>query len=350
MQPIKVILLKDHRPGHYHVSEGVVAALKRVADVECTRVEIKRRKLVPNRLMRAALKRGASSELLIGLGYGFRVSDLPKADLVVSSGGETLVANIAVARLLGAENIFCGSLRRIPPTEFSLVLTSYDRLENEPRHAIVLKPNTMDPVSLGRGGELARLSAENPPKLMGCLIGGNSGMFSFTDNEWRELAKKLREISIAFGTRWLISTSRRTGDIAGDIFAELARDRNVVEDFIDYRTAGPGTLPEILKRADAILCTADSSSMVSEAVSARQPVIGLRPEVFDYKSEEAEYLDFMTARNWCRFMGLEMFDAQSFMAALQEITPMSHNHLDVLAKVLMDKLPDLFAARSQRSL
>ena len=349
MQPIKVILLKDHRPGHYHVSEGVVAALRRVAEVECTHVEIHRRKLVPNRFMRSLLKRGVSPARLIRLGYGIKPGALPKADLIVSSGGETLVANIALAKLMNAENIFCGSLRKIPPTSFSLVLTSYDRLAGEPRHAIVLKPNTMDADALGRGGVLPELSVENPPKCAGCLIGGNSGMFTFSEDEWRELARKMKAISDAFGTRWLISTSRRTGDVAGDIFKEFSKDKTCVEEFIDYRNAGPGTLPDILKRADAILCTADSSSMVSEAVSARQPVIGVRPQIYNYKSEEADYLDFMTARGWCRFMDLNALAPESFMRALDEIRPMDHNHLDVLADVLKEKLPDLFRAAEKPS-
>ena len=348
MPPIKVILLKDHRPGHYHVSEGVVSALRRVADVTCTRIDIRRRKALPSRLMRALLKRGTSPSLLIGLGYGFKCRELPEADLVVSSGGDTLIANIATAKLLNAKNIFCGSLRRIAPENFSLVLTSYDRLGDEPRHAIVLKPNTMDPDALGRVNSNTDFSTEHPPRLAGCLIGGNSGLFTFSEREWRGLALRLRDISSTYGTRWLISTSRRTGDLAGDIFKQLAgdktADKSVVEDFVDYRTAGPGTLPEILARADAIVCTADSSSMVSEAVSARLPVIGIRPESYGFKSDEAEYLDFMTARDWCRFLDLKALDAQSFMAALQEIKPMTHNHLDVLAEVLKDKLPGLFAS------
>ncbi len=342
MPPIRAILFADHRPGHYHVSEGVIKALGRLREVDCTRIDIRRRRWVPNRLLRALLKRGVDPGFLMALAYGLKRQDLAPADLVVSSGGETLIANIAAARMLGAGNIFCGSLRRIPPEAFSLVLTSYDRLAGEPRHAIVLKPNKMDPNDLGRTGALPKFSTENPPRLAGCLIGGNSGMFAFREDEWRALAGALKKITEAFGTKWLISTSRRTGDMAGDIFLELAKNDEVVESFIDYRTAGPGTLPGILARADAILCTADSSSMVSEAVSARQPVIGVRPETFGYKSEEAEYLDFMTARNWCRFMALDDLQPERFIAALREIEPMAENHLDVLAHVLKERLPNLF--------
>ena len=57
----------------------------------------------------------------------------------------------------------------------------------------------------------------------------------------------------------------------------MARDDSVVDNFIDFRTAGPGTLPQIFAKSDAIVSTEDSSSMISEAVSARLPVIGVSP-------------------------------------------------------------------------
>jgi len=46
MSGLQVLLLADDRPGHYHLSQGVVAALKRLADVETTELRISRRALV----------------------------------------------------------------------------------------------------------------------------------------------------------------------------------------------------------------------------------------------------------------------------------------------------------------
>ena len=63
--------------------------------------------------------------------------------------------------------------------------------------------------------------------------------------EWERLLDFARDISKAWGTRWLISSSRRTPDFVADKIAELAKDDSVIARFIDFRTAGPGTLPEI---------------------------------------------------------------------------------------------------------
>ena len=99
------------------------------------------------------------------------------------------------------------------------------------------------------------------------------------------------QVSKAWGTRWLISTSRRTPDFVGDLIAELAKDESVIARFIDYRTAGPGTLPEIFGQAEVIVCTEDSSTMISEAVSARLPVVGVAPAAHRFTDEEEAYRD-----------------------------------------------------------
>ena len=64
----------------------------------------------------------------------------------------------------------------------------------------------------------------------------------------------------------------------GDALAVMAAEPDSpIAELIDFRTAGPGTLPRIFARAEAILCTEDSSTMLSEAVCARLPVVGVSP-------------------------------------------------------------------------
>ena len=103
-------------------------------------------------------------------------------------------------------------------------------------------------------------------------------------------------VAKAWGTRWLVSTSRRTPDYVADKIAELAKDESVVARFIDYRTAGPGTLPEIFAKAEIIVCTEDSSTMISEAVSARLPVVGVAPAAHRFTDEEQNYRSFLIAQ------------------------------------------------------
>ena len=342
--PLKVILLADTRPGHYHLAEGVIAALKRLRPVEVTRHEVKRKWIVPTRWLRRRINAESfHPPRMLRMAYRIDAYALPKADLVVSAGGETQMPNICVTRFLGVPNIFCGSLMRgLGPDNFSLVISSYDRDAGSARHMVVLKPSAIDPDTLGRPATVARYGPQHHPCLAGLLIGGNAGPFRFHAEEWSRLLDFAKRLSKAWGTHWLISTSRRTPDYVADKIAELAKDENVVECFIDYRSAGPGTLPEVFGQAEVIVCTEDSSAMVSEAVSARLPVVGVAPDARRFTDEESAYRAFLVRNNWCRVLPVTALSPDTFAAALSEIEPIKENPLDALAAKLKERLPALF--------
>ena len=343
MTPLRILHLSDGRPGHYHLTEGVIAALARLRDVERQALPVKRHTLVPVRYLRMlATAAWCAPDQLLKMGYGLEASGLASADLVVSSGGETLPANLAAKKLLGAKNIFIGSLRGVAAENFSLIVSSYQSCAKEPRHLVTLKPSALDPDTLGRGRQTPSLGAGHPPKLAGLLVGGDSGLFEYADEEWFGLFAFAREVSQAWGTRWLISTSRRTRAHIAQAAFDLAKDSQVVADFIDYKLAGPGTLTKIFNRADAIVCSGDSSTMISEAVWARLPVVGVSPARHSFKPEEAEYRQMMQDRNWCRFMPIAALSVEHFGKALGEIVPLAENPLDRLASELKARLTDLF--------
>ncbi len=343
MQSLAILLLSDGRPGHYHLADGVAAAIARRRPVTVTRVAVARRRIAPGRLLGALVDRGTPARVILSLGYGLDASALPaRADLVLSAGGETLAANAAAARLLGARNIFCGTLRRMRADAFSLIVSSYAGHAGLPRHLVALKPNGIDPDSLGR--RKASLLPGQAPKVAGLLVGGDSGLFHYTDAEWQRLIAFLSASHSEHGIRWVVSTSRRTSATVGHAIQALAAvSDGPIAEFIDFRTAGPGTLPHLFSAVEAILCTEDSSTMISEAVCARLPVVGVAPRAHGFKTDEREYRDFMRDQGWCRFLSLDALAPAVFVAALGDIKPLTENHLDRLAQQLSERLPDLFA-------
>jgi mitochondrial fission protein ELM1 len=344
MPPLRVIFLADTRPGHYHVAQGVITALSRLRPVDVTRIEVNRKWIVPTRWLRARINaKTFYPPRMLRMAYRIDSEQLPEADLVVSAGGETQMPNICVTRLLEVPNIFCGSLLRgLEPENFSLIISSYDRDAESKRHLVVLKPSSIDPHELGRPEIVPHFGPDNPPKTVGLLIGGKAGRFHYSRREWEKLLNFAAEVSKAWSTRWLISTSRRTPDAVADRIAALAQDKSVVAKFIDFRTAGPGTLPEIFASADAIVCTEDSSSMISEAVSARLPVLGVAPARHKFTEDEQLYRTFLMRNGWSRVLQIVDLSPQTFARALSEIETIQENPLDALAQKLKARLPQLF--------
>lgn len=344
-RPLTALLLADDKPGHYHQAEGVIAAVGRKRPVTTVRVEVCRRFVIPTRTLLQLVNWGASPSLILRLGYRIRAASLPAADVVVSAGGETLAANAAAAKALGVPNIFCGRLRRMKPEHMRLVIVATQSLGDLPNHLVSLPPSPIDrgrATARNNGG--ARFGVGNPPARVGVLIGGNSGAFRYGNEDWVQLTQFLRDAHRSYGIRWLATTSRRSGSLIGDALAAMATEPDsCLETFIDIRTAGPGTLPQIFADADAVLCTDDSTTMISEAVGACLPVVSVSPEDSALEAREAEYRRFLTSEGWYRSLPLFRLTPETFLAALDEIEPRTSSQLDELAAAVSGRLPELFA-------
>ncbi|MEZ5855218.1 MAG: ELM1/GtrOC1 family putative glycosyltransferase [Hyphomicrobiaceae bacterium] len=260
MTAIPILILSDGRPGHYHLSEGIGAAITRRRPTVIQRIDVRRRKWMPARVQAGLLRAGLAPGLVLRLAYGLKGRDLPQARAVISAGGDTLGATVAAGRVLGAESIYCGTLRHFSPSDLSLVVSSYERHRALSRHLVALKPNGIDPDTLP--SRLAGLASPRgaPPQMAGLLIGGQSGLFSYQRAEWDRLVAFIEASHAAHGTRWIVSTSRRSPGFVGDMVQALAGRSPAVARFIDFRTAGPGTLPELFGSVEALVVTEDSNT------------------------------------------------------------------------------------------
>jgi len=187
--PLRVVFLADTRPGHFHIAQGVIAALSRLRPVDVTRIEVERKWIVPTRWLRARINaQSFYPPRMLRMAYRIDADTIPQADLVVSAGGETQMPNICVTRLLDVPNIFCGSLLRgLEADNFSLIVSSYERDEGSDKHLVVLKPSSIDPDELGRPKTVPRYGPDLRPQTLGLLIGGRAGRFQYRDSEWAAL-------------------------------------------------------------------------------------------------------------------------------------------------------------------
>ncbi|MEM7193181.1 MAG: ELM1/GtrOC1 family putative glycosyltransferase [Pseudomonadota bacterium] len=223
--PLRVIFLADTRPGHYHIAEGVIAALARLRPVDVTRIEVVRKWIVPTRWLRARINaKTFYPPRMLRMAYRIDAETIPEADVVVSAGGETQMPNICVTQLLGVPSIFCGSLLRgLEPENFSLIVSSYERDEGSDKHLVVLKPSSIDPDELGRPKSVPRFGPDLHPKTLGLLIGGPAGRISFRDRDWEALLGFIKAISAEWGARWLVPCEQQLdmGPFSTSVFKAL---------------------------------------------------------------------------------------------------------------------------------
>ncbi len=338
-KPVCVLLLSDGRPGHYNLAEGIVASVSRLKPIEVTRLEVRRPAWLPARVLSTLVNHGFPPERILGWVYGIDTDALGHVDLIVSAGGNTLAANIAAAEITGAANVFYGSLRRYKAEDFALVMTSYASQAAEPNQVMTLKPSKLDP----DGPIICRADSHETAPTLGLIIGGNSGTVRFGEADWERLFAFVQACGKS-GMQWIVANAPRTPDKTSDRIAEIrAAADSPITQFIDVRSTGSGTLVALLARAEAVVCTADSSTMLSETVWMRRPVVSVSPRAFSLPGNEADYRAWLSKNGWTRQMPIEALTPETLRAALNEITVLDSNPLDTLAALLEERLPQLFS-------
>ena len=264
MPPLQILILSDGRPGHFNLSEGIAAAIERRRQSTTTHYEVRRGRW-SGAILAALARSHLPPALMLHKVYGVEERNVPAGDLIDSAGAETLAASIWLSRARRVPNIFYGSLRLFNPLDFTLVLTSYTRNANRPRHALALKPSRLDPDTIARPLQPDPM----PFQALALLVGGDAGRVRYSADDWHRLVALITQKPASDRTRWLVANSRRTPPAISERLAELARGEHPpISVFLDIRTAGPGTLQALLGECDAAVCTADSSSMISECRSS----------------------------------------------------------------------------------
>jgi hypothetical protein len=337
-EALPILILSDGRAGHYNLSEGIAAAVARRRPVEISRCQVRRGRW-PGPVLGLATNRSVAPEFILSRVYGLDPAVLGTPRLIVSAGAETLAANIAAARITGARNVFYGSLRNFRPEHFALALTSYAEDAREANQRMMLKPNRLDPDQINGPS----VPAGRAPARAALLIGGDAGTIAYSEADWDRLIDFVSMAARELGVRWVVSTSRRTPDAVADRFAGMVRRPEAgIETFIDVRTPGAPGMDTIFAVADAVVATADSSSMISEAVWARRPVLAVSPTAFRLDAKEQAYRRYLADNGWSRTLAIALLSPATFVAALGQIRVYAGNAQEDLAALLATTVPDVF--------
>jgi uncharacterized protein len=194
----------------------------------------------------------------------------PWPDLVIGCGRHSAMPALAIRRASGGHT-FATQIQdpRVGRHEFDLLFVpEHDRLRG-PR-AVVTRGaiHRVTPARLAEARQRFPALARLPHPILGVLIGGSNRSYRLGLDRLAGIAEAIAAILRAAGGSAVVTPSRRTG-AAG---IALLRDRLAGLPAEIWDGNGDNPYYAYLAIADALLVTADSVSMISEAAATGKPV------------------------------------------------------------------------------
>lgn len=300
MPKLNVMVLSDGRPGHFNKSRAVIRALRSQFEVSETWLNMELRISWARRMMAFILNATGKNFRCLWLLYlAYRIDSIKQMkqpDIIISTGGNTMFANVLLAREFACPNLFVGGLRSIQAKNFWRVI-HHKMYEPAPPH--LHWPVTL--VDIDRR-ELIEEAADFRSRLglkggayWAFLIGGDGGGFRYTSKDMDDISRCIQLAYEQHGVRWLISTSRRTGSVNANYLKSLLSPEWLVA---SYWTGdeGPNDYLAFLGLAERIVCTEDSHMMMTEAIAAGKPVLSVRPQQGEAVNQD--FLSIYKADGW----------------------------------------------------
>ncbi len=288
---IRLLILSDNKPGHLTGSLGVLGSLEKLMPVQPATLQIRLRLKFMRYPLRVLLNhpgwidRAPKTVQRWLLRFLYTIKE-PKQleaadgfDWLVSAGGDTSFINAWIARLYGIKNIYCSSLRGLNPALFTVVLSLGTGQAGNNEIQMELAPAPVDREKINEQGRLFRAAQKlENETVWAVLVGGDGAGYRYDRSSMDLLAGGLLALAERHKARLLITTSRRTGlKLEQTLKAHL--DTHPAVAYATYFNHQPEkVVAKFLGAADVVFCTADSGSMITEAMAAGKPVYVLVPE------------------------------------------------------------------------
>lgn len=273
-QPIRVLWLKDDRPGHVNKVKGFLAALEGRLAMETTAWDVRWR--LP--WLRHLVGRLQGTPLLPP--PSLMIRDFPPRgdyDLVISSGGLTQWPNTVIAKRLGVPNVYIGSPHHFPHGAFTLIPMTDPPHERPPFLKLDLVPSVVSPDAA------RRCAREHFPDGAGrvwtLLLGGDGEGMKWSEDDFLALAGRFLDEAAKAGKKVLAATSRRTPEKVEAALIERFSEYGGFVHGAWFHASGGKTMPllALFGASERIVVTADSVSMTNESVAAGVPVVAVYP-------------------------------------------------------------------------
>lgn len=290
---MKVLVIKDDKPGHYNQTEGLVLYLKEMYnDLEVEYIQIEIKSKLTRKILRFLLNTFPSfftQNSLKYLSFFYKNYSIPKniPNLIISTGGNTSNLNAWFAKVYKCKNILNGALRGLKEKLFTNITTVID-LGYKNQIILDVAPNTITKEKLlEKSEEFLKLNnLDINQKYYTLLIGGDGAGYKYDNKFYDDLIKFVIEISKEKNIKWLITTSRRTPLEIENKLEKILKE--YYSYFVAYNKKEEKVLLPFFGLSEAIFVTEESSSMISEAISSSKKVFTIGNEYSDadenYKS------------------------------------------------------------------
>ena len=258
-------VLLDDAAGHMNQALGVAEALN--LPFEPKPIKYNDKANLPNLLLGANLKGVATADI-----------KAPWPDLVISAGRKTF----PIARYIKKQSK--AKIVQLMHPGFPawgidlLVVPEHDGFTPNSKTMVTIgAPNRVQPDFLSQEAAIweRTLDKFKTPRLA-VLLGGDTKGITFTEQDGITLAEQVQALSLGLGSL-LVSASRRTPKVFADAFkAALKQPFH----FHDPATSRSNPYYAFLALSGAIVTTADSVSMMSEACTTGKPVYIYQPTQF----------------------------------------------------------------------
>ena len=286
MKALNVLIISDGKSGHMTQSLGLVNYLKKTFAVDDETLQIRPRIKVANPLLGKLLnKKSSRADLVFKLFYKFDTSQIRsnKPDLIISAGGNTCGVNALLAQKYKCTNLYFGSLRKHQPQLFSGVITTTEMPDVDNSIILDVVPTLIDTEKLQEAASIflkahSDVFADTTRNLWVMLIGGDGSGYNYSKEDYKDMVSGMITLAKKHKIRWLVTTSRRTGVENENYLQSLLQEQgqNEIAYAVYFNKKPEKIMQAYLGAGEIIYCTEDSTSMVSEAIISKKPVITLR--------------------------------------------------------------------------
>lgn len=328
MTAVSVWVLTDGAPGHLSQSRGIVDALALRVDVQVTMVDLRVRSTGWKRVGRLLLPWIRHALPWLSRIYGVSLP-VGTPSLIVSSGGNTLLANALMALETGAVNVYSGTLKGHAAAAYRCIFT-VTPLGVANNHVLPLPPVP---------GELARpLPVAGGEKCIAVLVGGNGAGYTFTPADWKQFALSLVSLADRHEARLLVTTSRRTGVEAESVLREHLPPA-LLADAVWWSDAPRKVVRDFLAASCGVVVTEDSLTMVAESIYSGRPVIAVSPTMKSPNANDAAALAAYAERGLLARIDMECLGHATLRTSRPDLPDVPGEIADVLLSLLQGGHP-----------